>query len=282
MREIYEFRIGEDMVKRFAPEIGSRGKSLTDTVRALRITPDDELFSVMRRADVRCLEKTGRPHVFSSSWVEFKYTAAELARAELLQFHVRRVFEPTAEECETEYDESKACAICGAGREQIGPTRLRYSSIPKTADIARTFVDEVVMSDRFVEALRNAGLSGTEFEEVIDAGRSRSNRKWWRPLVISDPIKVVPPTRCVDHVFDDESSTQYTCPVGHTLGFRQFSELHIDRTTWDGSDVALTEKALGWGGGLFRPKPPIIVSQRFRQTLIDAGIRGVDYWVVHL
>jgi len=75
-------------------------------------------------------------------------------------------FEPTGEECGTVYDEAVSCPTCGAGRKQVSPLKLNLRKIPKTKDLARTIADEWVVSQRLVNALVDANISGVEFQPV--------------------------------------------------------------------------------------------------------------------
>jgi hypothetical protein len=172
MKEICEFRVQEQHAGRlFAPNEGKKlgwTKLFGDkfvTVRKIELSVDDPKFR--RVGELDALIKKKPNGFFYAGWhIQRRYTVEEIESAELFQLVNAPAFEPTGEECGTVYDEKAACRICGAGRRQVSPLRLNLRKIPKTKDFARTIADEWVVSQRLVNALADANISGVEFQPV--------------------------------------------------------------------------------------------------------------------
>jgi hypothetical protein len=95
-----------------------------------------------------------------------KYTKTEKDDAEIFHLVITAAFEPTGEECGTEYDDHDCCSYCGAGRQQVSELKLNLRRVPKNKDIARTIADEWIVSERFTALCRERRVSGVEFPPV--------------------------------------------------------------------------------------------------------------------
>jgi hypothetical protein len=179
MKEFCEFRVQEQHASRlFAPNEGKKlgwTKLFEDklvTVRKVKLSVDDPKFK--RVGELQVLIKKEPNGFFFAGWhFQRHYTTAEIETAELFQLRNAPAFEPTGEECGTIYDETAACPVCGAGRKQVSPLSLNLRKIPKTKDLARTIADEWVVSQRLVNALADANVSGIEFQPVLHRLNSR-------------------------------------------------------------------------------------------------------------
>ena len=60
------------------------------------------------------------------------------------------------------------------------------------------------------------------------------------------------------------------------------SEIYLQRSTWDGSDIAVTEAFFGQGRDLLRPTLLIIILQRMYRSLQESGLKGFSVEVAHL
>ena len=163
MREVIEFRIPEESARRvFGP---NEGTVLADSVRKIELAATDKRLALIRDAEA---EYSRRGEAFLTSWnVTRYYSEQELDSAELLQLCFTRMFEPAGEECGTQYSESEACPVCGAGAAQLGNLRLDLRRLPKGADIARSIADEWVVSQRLGELLLESHLTGFELRPVL-------------------------------------------------------------------------------------------------------------------
>jgi hypothetical protein len=353
MKELCEFRVQEQHASRlFAPNEGKKlgwTKQFGDefvTVRKVELLVDDPKFK--RVGELEALIKKEPHGFFFAGWYfHRRYTAEEIKAAELFQLRNAPAFEPTGEECGTVYDEAVSCPTCGAGRKQVSPLKLNLRKIPKTKDLARTIADEWVVSQRLVNALVDANISGVEFQPVrhnlsswvdepmelektaagreiiqsaTDAGielysakfyfwlnrkeqreilnaahkqylellqvkdirRTSPLPRWYQLIVKSKPVKIAQATKTGINPFDEDVAGKYRCPSGHTAGFRLLSELYVERSSWDGCDIAYTSQLVGEKGGLIRPRPLILISPRLREILIQEKVKGLDIEVAHL
>jgi hypothetical protein len=275
MRETIEIRLSTDKAQHFLPpDIGENW----DITRRLELDVDDPLIEVIRRHE---LEEHRRGTTMVTFWqVRRRYSQRELQSAEVLWMRVRPFFEPTGEECGTLYDESRACAACGAGARQVSELRLDLQRIPKGRDIAQTLGGELVVSSRLAEALRTHGISGLELWPVLSKQGERS--KAWHQLVIpSCTVDVVAPTRVGNSFFVPEPDTA-RCPKGHVLGLRVLSEVYVSRASLDGNDWACTRQSVGLRQGLFRPQSLMLISQRLYRLLAEMKVRRFDVEVARL
>ena len=78
------------------------------------------------------------------------------------------------------------------------------------------------------------------------------------------------------------SQISWRCPFGHSVVTEFLSEIYLERSAWDGSDVAVTSALFRQGRNLLRPTPLIIISQRLYRLLQEAGLRGFSVEVAHL
>lgn len=167
MKETVEFRIPEEHASRFLePHVGKR---LGGSVRVLELATDDPRYERVGELD-RQLRKEGR--CFFLGWyINRRYSRKELESAELFNFYITTVFEPAGEQCETVYDYSTACPLCGAGRTQVSDLILDLRKVPKNKDLACTIADEWIVSQRLAEILLDAGMTGFELRPVRHKAR---------------------------------------------------------------------------------------------------------------
>jgi hypothetical protein len=167
MKEYVEFRIPEKFAKRFlSPDQGLR---LGDSVRKLTVAIEDPLYEQVRMIEE---QQQKRGEFFFLGWqIKRRYSAEELAVAQLFELTIIAVFEPAGEECGTIYDDSTACKICGAGRNQISTLILDLRKAPKKKDFARTIADEWIISQRLAEILVDNKITGFELRQVQHKAR---------------------------------------------------------------------------------------------------------------
>lgn len=114
---------------------------------------------------------------------------------------------------------------------------------------------------------------------------------WYQIVVTSRRVSTVQPTKFGIDPFNDDAGGEYRCTrlkrdkLGeHIAGCNILSEVHIDISTYDGSDIVCTRQRIGWpnlvakrsglgesgGGGT----PLMLISPRFRRVLMENNIRG--------
>jgi hypothetical protein len=89
-----------------------------------------------------------------------RYSAAETRAAKLHLFQISATVRPSGEECGTVYDDGEMCPLCGCGRVQVSPLRLRLAKTPKRAEIAQSWGGETIVSARVVRLLIDSAITG--------------------------------------------------------------------------------------------------------------------------
>jgi hypothetical protein len=167
MRETMEFRISEGDACQYLER--SQGITIGGDVRKVTVDTDDPLFN-------RILEINrafhSRQDAFFLGWHAHRsYTPAEIDAADAFKPIFKHYFEPTGEECGTEYQDLVKCHHCGIGRTQMSDLRLDLRKAPKSKDVASTIADEIIVSQRFAEVLVDAKLTGFELWRVRHKAR---------------------------------------------------------------------------------------------------------------
>lgn len=274
MREIIEFRIGETEAS-LVP--GNPGRRL-GLVRNVRLPMEDERVRLIGELN-REFARRGRS--FFMGWsISRHYTPEELEAARMFSLRPLSIFEPCGEMCGTEYDESEACSLCGAGARQSTDLQLEPGSIPKR-DLSFTIAREIVVSNRLAQALRAHGISGVGFLPVRDpTGRLLEN--WHQLTITSAPVDIVPPTLIGGNLFDLDEQGRFRCPQGHVLGLNRLSELWVRRENDDGSDLVRTRQLTGARRGVLHPKAEILFSPKLYRLLRELKVGRLVVEVAHL
>ncbi|AEI63228.1 hypothetical protein [Corallococcus macrosporus] len=277
MRETIEFRIAErDAREHLEPGLGV---SLGGSIRKVVLPVGDAAVARIAQLN-QAYSKRG--DVFFMSWrLHRRYTARELQAAELLNLIVRSHFEPTGAMCGTAYDESSACRLCGAGARQVSELILDTRRIPKGKDIAQTLAGEVVVSARLASAFKQHGFGGADFRPVLHQGK-RQPSEWLQLVVASNPLTLTERTVAGNNPFDLDEDNAFRCPLGHTVGLNQISELYVERPRHDGADVWVTDKLFGDRRGELRPEPRLLISLRLRDALQAMRAQGYSLEAAHL
>lgn len=294
MKEIHEFRIFKD---RYHLLPTPNDANFNGMVYVLKVSKDDPLFERIGEIDNAVLKKSNE-HLFGFWDVNRKYSKKELSEASLFQFSIKSAFEPTGEECGTEYDESVACELCGTGRKQIGNLKLRKGSIPKK-DIARTIAGEVVVSSKLATAFRKRELKGASFEP-IDFGKGQS--KYFQLIASSPELEIATDVVVGHNPFnlstEDSEATQFTvsggytvkldrevykCPKGHLIGPRLLSEAYINKPSFTMHyDFFVSKQKIGTKQGLLRPEPLYLCSPNFRKMVLEEKLKGFEFEIAHV
>jgi hypothetical protein len=303
MKEIAEFRVPEEKAVKYLQS--GDGVTLAGHVRKLSIPLQDPLVRqiVCLHQDLR--EKGDYFYLYSN--IHREYKTEEIAAAKALKIVIRRVFEPTGEECGTLYSDIAACKYCGAGSEQASDLILDPRSLPDPTRlcIAKTISGEIIVSHSFRKVCRENAMRGAEFQDIWQNKKCNVTiPEWFQLKIVSPALNIVAPTRAGTSPFDDgcmqsqqdqpsdevelpgtwcDRNHQYVCPLGHTIGLNLFSELSIeDQQQGLQWDIAVTRQLIGVRRGLLRPEPLLVCSSRFRKCMSEARLKGMSFEVVHL
>jgi hypothetical protein len=215
---------------------------------------------------------------FFYGWgIKRKYSKSELSNALLFTLNMSNVFEPTGEECGTQYDETAACEICGANRKQTSPLILKKGTIPKK-DIAQTIGGEIVVSEKFVNVITQKNLKGLQFNPT--------NIEKYYQLTANREIELSQNTIAGINIFDLSTSCQneiYKCPNGHTIGLNRLSEAYVtDSPLIKEFDFLVSRQELGVKRGLLRPEPIYFCSPVFRQMVEEEKLSGFEFEIANI
>lgn len=298
MREIIDIRVDEEWAqKEFGSSLGETLRSAPYTGNKAIDDETDRLFPPMTRKIVldtrdprlddfrnRLLRDEATVlGIRGAILIDREYSEKELNAAQFLTLIIDSVFEPAGEDMGTEYDDSKACPKCGAGRVQRSPLRLNLHSIPKNVEIARTIsFDEWIVSESLADLLRKEKVTGFQLQEVEHRGKRRPEKKWYQILVTGKAGNTVDPTRFgIDYLHPDPEG-RFVCTQHFLSGLNILSEVFLRRDSVETVDVAATTNRFGLRGGVLVPIPILVISQRLLQILSQHGIRGYKVEVAHL
>lgn len=292
MKEIIEFRISDEYAHLLLkPGEGKRNGSNT----VIHITKDDPKFEQIRILNKQIREKSN-DFFFLYSNIKREYSKKELDTATLLQIKIKATFEPAGEECGTLYDEMVACEICGVNRKQISSLILKKGSIPKK-DIARTIAGEVVVSERFAEAIKQRSLEGIRLEPVL-FGKVTSN--YYQLMASSSELELTDKTVAGVNLFDFSEGSAgreftvsghhvqlekevYKCPKGHTIGLNLLSEAYLASSpSINEYDFFSSIQKIGVKRGLLRPEPLYLCSPAFRQMVEEEKLSGFEFEIARI
>ena len=249
----------------------------------------------------KILRKLGL-YLFYGWGLERIYGEKELQAARFLQI-LPKLFTLSGEECGTQYDESFACPICGAGGKMIPPLKIHRSRIPKT-DISMTLGagEEILVSERFRQIMEDNHVTGIRYEPVY-SGHKQIDYFQLLPehyIELSDktlfgisPFDLSGESKpfniqhknpdgkiWVEHV----PLTVYKCPNGDNLGLNILSEAYIKYSSvLNGLDYFASRQTVGHKGkGLIRPKHLIFCSNRMMRIIKENRLKGFKFEVAHI
>ncbi len=274
MKEILELRINIDFANLLFQEF--EGKKKGTSVKVIEIKKDDPRYQLIPLISEEVKRKYNK--TFFYGWkITRKYSKKEIENADLLQIKIKSIFEPTGEECGTVFDESESCDFCGAHRIQISPLILKSGTIPKK-DIAKTIGGEVIVSERFLNAVKRRNFRGLKL--------SQTNLKKCYQLNTDAQIELTINTVSGINVFDLSSSNEgeiYKCPKGHTIGLNLISEAYVLKNELiANNDFLKSKQKIGVKRGLLRPEPIYFCSQAFRLMVEEEKLSGFEFEVAQI
>lgn len=294
MKETIEFRIFDDYYHLLSKP---NNAVFNGAVHVIKVEKGDSTFEEIKKLSSEVKQKYNKCF-FGYSNIKRAYNKKEIEAAILFQIKIKNTFEPAGEEGGTLYDETAACEICGANRKQISPLTLKKGSIPKK-DIARTIAGEVVVSEKFAEAIKQRSLKGIRLEPVL-FGKGASN---YCQLIASSPeLELTKNTVAGGDVFDlgsDRSDAYefvvsgghkvrferevYKCPKGHTIGLNLLSEAYVASSpSMNEYDFFSSKQKIGVKRGLLRPEPLYLCSQVFREMVEEEKLSGFEFEIANI
>lgn len=296
MKEILELRINQD----FAHLLSNLGEGrdtgqLSKSIKIFEISTDDPRYNQIPIISNQVREKYDKSFFFG--WqIKRKYSKKEIDAATFFQMKIKRRFEPVGEECGTMYDESMACELCGANREQISVLMLKRESIPQK-DIARTIAGEVVVSEKFAVAVKRSGLKGIILKPVVYANGTSG----YYQLTSSFEVELSKNTIAGVDPFDFSEESDdvvltvpgnypvqfgkeiYKCPKGHTIGLNLLSEAYIlSSPLIERYDYFSSKQKIGVKRGLLHPEPLYLCSPAFRKMVVEEKLSGFEFELAHI
>jgi hypothetical protein len=332
MIETVELRVRADQAHRLFTE--GEGKVLGPLIRKVVIERNDP--RVPRIVEVQREFKSHNEYFYAGWRIQRTYTADEIDRAQLFQLHFAKGMLVAGEQFGTLYDDSRACAICGALGMQVSELVVQHRRLPRRGGMASTLAGEWLVEEQAAAKLLRADLTGfglspvrtvaaseTDPFDLRDSPTGRSllrelpghelnlrtsegwewlNRSENRPLLrlaLEEHMARIEsarrPTRTTWFQlnvsgFEAQVATGSTfgpdaldpsvigsdaCPLCHTLGSNQLSQLRVVGDSWSQADFALTSQYVGVRRGLFRPRPMILLSRKAFEVLHAAGTPGV-------
>lgn len=280
MKETLNLRVDEE----YAPLLfkPNEGKRLGDSIRKIAISSTDPRYAEIGKLQKMILEKSDRAFFYGWSF-QRRYDKHEVAKAALFHLKHFHTFEPAGEECGTQYDERTACPKCKAGAQQLTKLVLDSRKIPKNVDIARTIAGEIIVSERFVKVYRRSGMTGASFPAIEDSSKGQRKLKDWHQLMVtSRPVEITAPTKVGIAPFDEDEQGECRCSEGDLIGLGLLSEVSVERSSYDGSDIVESKQYIGVRRGLLRPERVLLISPRFRNALVQAQLKRFDVEVAYL
>jgi hypothetical protein len=209
-----------------------------------------------------------------------KYTKTELLDAEILLLERVSHFEPSGEECGTVYE--TLCKHCNLGR-QISDLILDLRRVPEHKDVSETIAwVEWIVSSRFAQTFAENKFTGAEFRPIFDLRNPiKRSDKWSQLRVTGVAGSLAGATKMGRDPFS-ASEVSWRCSLGHSVVTQFLSEIHLKRSEWDGSDIAITSALFGQGRNLLRPTPLVFISQRMYRAISAVGLTGFSLEVAHL
>jgi hypothetical protein len=280
MRTFIEIRVMEDwMSEQYGSSLGE--PLLVDGVAFVRRIVLE--LGDPRLADLKA--RLERDQKKPAVGVRREYTHLELADAERFQLMINACFhqEACGEDYGTEYDDSNACAKCGAGRVQRSPLRLDLSLAPVDVQICRTIaLNEVAVSQRLVDLMQLHKVSGYEVREIEHRGKRTPRGRWYQLIVTGNAGPTVPPTHFGLSYLEEDAQGTHTCQEHLLSGLHILSEAFLARNNIENVDLAHTSNRTGIRSGVLMPTPLIVVSPRLYRILSESRLHGCEFEIAHV
>jgi hypothetical protein len=212
-------------------------------------------------------------------WLVRKYSHMELERADAVILTISKHFEPCGQECGTVY--RTLCKACNKG-EQQSQLRLKLRKAPRNTDFASTIAQtEWIVSRRFAQVFKREKITGADLGPVIEIDSSEMSSEWFQLRITGTAGALARQTKLGMDLFS-RGGVAWRCPRGHSIVGTLLSEVHLNKSTWEATDFAVTGILFGQGRNLVRPTPLIVISGRAYRAMRSAGLRGYSCEIARL
>ena len=301
MKELLELRVNMKYAHLLFAD--DEGVNLGDSIKKVVIDTASPIYTEVGKLQKKIMEKYETLFFFGWNYIR-EYTEDEIRSARFLQIRRTRFFEPTGEECGTLYDESTACPICHAGARQIGPLKLRKSSIPRT-DLAETIAwgEETIVSEHFKQLMEVNHTTGISFVPIYNK-RMEKIQNFYQ-LIPTFFLDFSPKTIFGLAPFDFSGKSGgktaiyrnpdgtlekkfyplevFACPNGDNMGLHILSEAYLKgEEGLDKIDFFASKQTVGGRGGLIRPHRQLFCSNRMMRLIKDNKLKGFKFEVAHI
>ena len=285
MKELLELRVDYKYAHLVFKE--DEGVNLGDfmgySVKVVKIDTSSSVFEKVGQVSKDIQEKYN--DLFFGGWKYIrKYTTKEIADARLFQIDVRKYFEPTGEECGTKYDETRACPICGSGRKQASPLRLKKGRFLNNRDVAITIGNEIVVTKRFVEVMRDNGIKGIKWGPVYVG--EKLSEDCFQLMVEGEKLELSEQTKFGVNPYDFSESSKtevFKCPNKDNWGLNILSEAYVkEKASLSDADFFISRQTYGMKSGYLNPAHLLFCSPKLYHVIKDNGLKGFNFEVAHV
>ena len=253
------------------------------SVKVVKIETSSPIFEQVGQISKDIREKCN--DLFFAGWKYIRrYTTEELAEARLFQMNIRKYFEPTGEECGTMYDEHDVCKLCGSGRKQISSLHLKKGKYLNKRDVVSTIGDEIIVSRRFVDRMKENNIKGMSFGPVY-IGKELSE-DCFQLMTEGEELEISEKTVFGINPYDlsERSGTEvFKCPQGDNMGLNILSEAYVkEDENLHTSDFFISRQTYGMKSGYLNPQHLLFCSPKLYHVIKDNGLKGFDFEVAHV
>lgn len=227
-----------------------------DTCGAGRVQVSDLVLDLRKAPKTRDIART-----IADEWIVSQRLAELLVDAKLTGF----AFRPVRHKARFQ-DDPVCYAKVPSGREL-----LRQAAEAGLTEQSWAYYVWLNRPER-AELVERASMEHAELLGRRAQRRGKPLPVWYQLVVTSRPLRTVAPTRFGEGLFEEQN--RYRCPHGHVVGLNLLSEVFVDRSDWDGSDIACTKELVGARRGVLVPAPLLLISPRFRRLLVEHRIKG--------
>jgi hypothetical protein len=274
-------------------ERGDPNNVLRSSISVLNVVEDQAEWPEIERLIARY--KLGT-HLITNLFDMAELDAAEWLKLDALGHHGYPQPEDDFGYRQATYDLTNSCATCNIGGVQNAPFLLRSEfKAPHSQFLQLNWVlDEFFLRSEAREGLRNAGITGIDFLTPLFHKKNQPSQQVAQMVVRTTlPPSLGPtglqPVTCKPQNEEWRSAQQtrpYVDPVGRPYcGKNKYQGMpkgpfRFDRKGFVGAPDVV--KSHEWFGGGWSAHRLVIVSQKFRQTVLSAGWRGVRFEPIEL
>ncbi len=208
---------------------------------------------------------------------EYIYTKKEIESAELLVLYIKTYCGDGYNVYGTEFDTSNICSVCGTGEVQKSDLIINKTKMGEK-DIAITYNNEFIISDRLAGIFRKNNLTGFELRIVHHYTKKMRNEPKLFQII---PTCTLPPLMAPSKLV---KSTDYCSVCGKKclVILSPFYYKKIDLKKAKIYDFNKTTEFFGLKLTRRIPTPALIISQKTYQTLKKNKIKNIKVEPAHI